>query len=396
MIRGRGRHRGVHATGEGVESVELRAPGGMQYPAGPVDLLVQGALNARAGQDVVEGVEHHPAPRRAEIRRRSGGHERRRRRGRFRAAQRDLGVTEGRLEPGRGDVAPTLAVAEFPAVHKGRRLGPGGDLLLERREETVQARVHDLHLGVCRSPRLDVAQQAAGRAAAMIAETVEHRDVVIRLLRGRLEETVEPIRNFAAFAAVPAVDRAVAEHAGTARTLPPEGGTGQRPLARIRTEERERLEPGVRQQLGQAGAMAERVRRPGRGRRPAEMLGEEPLAVQIDAGERLRRRQVGVGLQVRAADGVPPSGAHVTHDPGKCLRFLAGDVLVEHRLAADVREVGELVHQREHRADRDEPLVESLAPVPLPDRIQVRVSNQMKGVIRHEISAGAGRIGDGG
>ena len=57
---------------------------------------------------------------------------------------------------------------------------------------------------------------------------------------------------------------------------------------------------------------------------------------------------------------------------------MAFNVLVDRAFAADEGQLAIFVHQIEDRATGDEPLVEPLAPIPQPDRIKMRVWNQVE------------------
>ena len=203
---------------------------------------------------------------------------------------------------------------------------------------------------------------------------------MVWLFFGRAEKAVHLAPGLVALAAVPAVNRAVAKDARAAGAFPPEGGAGERMLLGVGTEKREVAEARGGHQLGCAGAVAEGIRSPGDGGGPAELFREVALTVQVDPRKGFRRGHVGVGLQVGAADGIPPARADVLQDFREHRRLLALDVLVEHGLAAHVGERGDFVHERQHGAGGDEALVEALAPVPLPDGVEVRVADQVEGV----------------
>ena len=135
--------------------------------------------------------------------------------------------------------------------------------------------------------------------------------------------------------------------------------------------------------LGQAGGVSERIGRPGNARGFAEAAFEILLAVEEMTGEGFGVGEIGVGLDDRSADGIPPPRFHILFDAGEGGGIGAFDMLVNNRFAADEGEFFVLVHEIENGAAGDDAFVQAFAPVPEPDGIEMGVGDEMEGEVGH-------------
>jgi hypothetical protein len=223
----------------------------------------------------------------------------------------------------------------------------------------------------------------ATRPAAVIAQAVKAADILRRELFVLREVAVEAAKDLVVLRAVPAERRPVGEDARATRALPPKRGMCQRHVLFLGPRVGKIFHPRRREDLRIARAVAKGIRRPRRFWHAAERPAKVGLRHGELARQRLGRGQIRVRLDERAADHVPPAFSDELLDPREALRVLALEVLINQRLAPHERHLRVFLHQVEDGADRRDALVEPLAPIPKPDRIQMGVPQQMKDNFLH-------------
>src|SRR5689334_15068077 len=117
-----------------------------------------------------------------------------------------------------------------------------------------------------------------------------------------------------AFGAVPAPHRPIREDARAAGAFPPEGAFFDFDNVIGRATKRERFHSGSGENFGHAFSMTKTVGGPGDRHINIETIAEISLAVGELAEERFGSREIGVGLNDRAADDVPAALLHITFD----------------------------------------------------------------------------------
>lgn len=137
--------------------------------------------------------------------------------------------------------------------------------------------------------------------------------------------------------------------------------------------------------------VAEGVRQPDALGLDAEVLDEEPLAVDELAGHRLAAGQVAVGLDPHAADRRPLALLHRFLDAGPHLGVVVAHPLVLLGLRAGEDEVLVLVGQRSDVREGAGRLALGLTDRPQPRRVDVRMADA-----RDLVGAGVGRLGQRG
>ncbi len=199
--------------------------------------------------------------------------------------------------------------------------------------------------------------------------------------------------------------REVGEDAGAVDAFPPEGvvgeGVGLVPGDLLGEEPLVAGEPG---QLRVGGGVAEGVRQPDPLGLDAEMVHEEPLAVDELTGEGLSAGQVAVGLDPHAADRRPLSLGHRLLDPLPHVRGVVAHPRVLLGLGAGEDELLVLVGERGDVGEGPGRLAPGLADRPQPGGVDVRVADAgdevragVRGLGQHRaqgVAHGGGRAGD--
>ena len=127
--------------------------------------------------------------------------------------------------------------------------------------------------------------------------------------------------------------------------------------------------------LGQGAGVAEHVRQPQDAVVHAELLLEEPLAVDELAHQGLAGGQVAVGFQPHAALRLPAALLDALLDA-----LIEGGIallqeVVQHRLAGHEAVAGELLHELEHRGEAPGHLLPGLGHGPPPGHVDVGVAD---------------------
>jgi len=251
----------------------------------------------------------------------------------------------------------------------------GGD----RADEPVQTGMEDADCRMPGRPVANLPELPARGAAAVIAESVETGDVRELVSRGAGHAEVEARGHFVVFRQVIPIGRPVGHHAATAHAFPNKGRGGEVTLRFAGAREDKAAHAGSSEDVRQTAAVAEGIRRPRDARDAAKAL----LKVMLSAGEVAQKclggREVGVGLDVRAADDLPAPGADGALDAAEGDRVVLFDVLIHGGFAADESEVGKFVHEIEHGAAGGDAFVETFAPIPEPDRVEVGVGDEVDG-----------------
>ena len=134
--------------------------------------------------------------------------------------------------------------------------------------------------------------------------------------------------------------------------------------------------------LGQGCRVAEHVRQPEDPAIPAELLPEEPLAVQDLPDQGLAGGQVAVRLHKGAALRFPPALRHPLPDPLVEIRRVLADVLVKLRLTGHETVFRIPVHQFQDRGKTADRLVFRHRQGPEPRHVDVGVAHTADGGLR--------------
>jgi hypothetical protein len=136
------------------------------------------------------------------------------------------------------------------------------------------------------------------------------------------------------------------------------------------------LESGQPEDLGQAAAVPEGIEVVGDARRDAESLPEVAPALSDRPDERLRPRQVDVGLDEPTARYRPAARADMTPDRFEERRVEPFGPLVQDGLVVAEDEARMLVEDVDRVAEGRQALRRALLP-PLPDRVEMGIADQV-------------------
>ena len=150
----------------------------------------------------------------------------------------------------------------------------------------------------------------------------------------------------------------------------------------------EAVDAGLAHDLGKVGRVPEDVGQPYLGRVPPELPGEEALAVEDLAHERLARRDVAVGLDPHAPDRLELSAFDLLLHAAVEVRVPVFHPRVLLGLGAGEPVVGVLVHQAHGGRKGAGALADRLPQRPQPGRVDVGVAHRA-----HSVGAGRGRPG---
>ena len=128
--------------------------------------------------------------------------------------------------------------------------------------------------------------------------------------------------------------------------------------------------------LHKPAAVSERVKIDGGGGGDAKAAFKITLALQNLTGHALAAGHVAVGLQIPAAHDVPLAGLDQRTDLLKQGRIVLLHVFVNGCLVV-AKDIVKIARQIDGRAEGGKHHARALLPIPLPDRVNVRVTDQM-------------------
>ena len=333
-----------------------------------------GGLDGRSAERVVELVEQDLLPGPNEL-----GSRIAQRRHRARDDRPRLGGRERALRPAhpalharmRGVTADGV-VLEI-AVHDGDR-----SVRFEHRvEESARRAVDEAWHRAGPVELADAVEIRTGRAAAMVSDAVErhHLGPPDGELGDRLVEVVAEVLVRGAVL----VRQTEGEDSRATRRFPPEHRCRKPELVRTGSHEDIAVHAAPAQDLGKHRVVPERIDVVADRRNPAELLEEVALGDQRLADKGFAARDVAIGLDPPAADELPAALGDAFPDllehPGIDLL----DPFVVRRRVAGEDELRVLVHPVQGGPEGRADLLVALLPLPQPDRIDVRVADQVEG-----------------
>lgn len=374
-----GRNRHFDGGGEPVQCRGFRFEGAVDHRTELAALLFERSFDGGAGQDVVKGVEEEHFPQRFQIR--GGGMCRGRDcfDGSFGPQQCRFRLSVEPFEAGNGRVAAAQTVVEFAL--ELRQFPSGSDLLFQRGEEAAEGGESHLELRMRRRPGEGAFDLSARGAAAVVAEAESDADVSTVPLCLICRQPVQAGGDIA-FGGVG--EQPIGEEGSASGAAPAEEVAGQFEL--LGAHEGEVLETVCGEKVGNACAVPETVGSPGGDGRAAEFFAEVLLPLPVVSEERFRRRHIVVGLDPVAADALPAAGIDQIQDVFPQFRIERFDVVINGSFAAVEHHFGELFKQSDQRPAGADSFIQPFAAVPEPDRIEVRVRQQVDDLLHGAVS----------